>query len=493
MQGAGAPAGGAGAGNTGYHWGAGNWGAGNRGYTHMRQSFQAEPLYNGTQNMYLHSLVSMRCMLDAIGDARGKPTAFYNITLKKWEEGVPDHIKCSGRTSITNIIKKPQNNDLDRVIDWMRYIDDYDTCTDKLVMLDDLDPEYKMPLRDATDKYEDYRYKRSVMYGYNTQVKFIALVSAQDVKKFGHVRTDYDIPKEFVDKFQSLFSYFSKSWSIERINYVVDNFYNYQRMEAVLDLYMAIAHKHWYFETHDNVVEPSKMPSFKYTMLIKHCKRMCYDIDDIVKSFTPDLRKYYGVFLELTARQYCKKMNIKGPNGSTLSETLKKRKEMRKKGLICDYFSDEEISSSSEDDPDDGSEDSEKDSVSEDVDAKPETIPSASASASTSAEASASVGASATDEIVDEVGEIDEIEATASVGSKDPFETITVDSHTSSADIGDDSDAGVSMAIVPFSGGNGDADHKSVGSNSSFEWRFWDSNNSDDGAQKTPPAYNYYA
>lgn len=289
-------------------------------------SYKQTLKYDGSQNIFAHSMVLINNSLEVVNDASGRPITYLSASKTKME-GVPNEIKNKARITMKNVIKTPQTNNLERVSEDEYFCDEYDECSDKLSVIDYLDPSYTIELKkpDKGDDYSKYRYNRAINLGYKYEVKQYALTDAYDYITFSQAPPKRDLPEGIAyNKYKLFYDFFVDNWKPDKMKYVLDNFYNYQRMEAVVDLFFEIARLTAYYIKNNESIILYRLPQFKYLELQNFCRKHYFVEADCKKALTTDQRNYYGFYLIDTLEEICERETYDCPNGKTNAENLRK-------------------------------------------------------------------------------------------------------------------------------------------------------------------------
>lgn len=316
MSGGGAAAMAGGGGSSGTVYGGG-------GTAH---SFKPKPKFDGSQKIFIHALVLMNQTLERVNSAIGTPITYYDYSLRKDVEGVPNTIKTDARKTITNVINTPQNNTLEKVGDWQRHIDEYHMCEDKLAVLDYLDPSWNIEMKKGDNDYSNFRFQRALNFGFGTETKFYALTNAVDVKYHNRPITQAKLPEGFsVEKYNKHYTFFCNHWTPMKMKYVLDNFYNYERTIAIIELFTDIARQKWYNEKMRDGVIIRRMPLFQYSQLMDICEENFFVKKDIMSKLSEKQKTYFGTCLSYTVTTICEPYQEEyGPDGTKLCDYLKK-------------------------------------------------------------------------------------------------------------------------------------------------------------------------
>lgn len=334
-------------------------------------AYKPELRYDGTQDIFAHSMIHVTKSLERVNSGCGRPVTYFNAFQKKHVEGVPQEIKTKYRTTMVNVIKKPQTNNLEKVDEDEYFCDEYDECYDKLLVLDYLDPAYNIALKEppSDDDYKIHRYNRSINWGYKYEVKQYALVDAYNKTVLHQDPVDRDLPAGISQKsYERYYADFVKNWEQEKMKYVLDNFYDYQRMVAVTDLFYEIARLTAYYSKNADSIVLYRLPQFKYLKLRKFCRSHYFVVADCKKALSAAQRNYYGFHLIDTLEEICKSETYMCPNGKTNAENLREEDIKAKAAASLDSSDDESDAEDTEDDDDNDDEvkqdDSKRDLVS---------------------------------------------------------------------------------------------------------------------------------
>lgn len=280
--------------------------------------------YKISQNIIVHSMIRMNKALKCVGSGCGQPITYFDFNKKAVVEGVPNIIVQDAQKTIMNILKKPQNNNIEKVSDWELYIDEYHICEDTLLVLDYLDPIWQYEPKEGTNDYEKYRHKRMMTIGIDIETKFYALTNAVDVKCYNRTAQFTTVPEGFSEeKLKKYFDYYMSEWTKVKMEYVLKNFYDFQRANAVIHLFREISRMRWYYNMMKDDVIECRIPIFKYSKLTKLCQKHFYCVDDVMKKLGTSEKTYYGSSMESAVKQICYPYQDIGPDGKKLCDTMK--------------------------------------------------------------------------------------------------------------------------------------------------------------------------
>lgn len=305
-----------------------------------------------SDSIFLFMMKKMSIELDNVGTGVGAPITYCYCPSKNSGD-VCDDVKRHAKKTIFNVVKEPQTNNIERVDDYERYIDEYDTCDFKLTVIDklesikDYDEVFNIENEPDDDAFICFSKKKVSVMINDYRAKYYALESATKFVCDGEICDFLQYATTTSPTiFSKYYKFFISEWNDkEKITYIYKNFFDYERGMAVIDMFTNVVRQMHFNNKHDGDVVVRRIALFKYCEIKKICDMYYYSVPHIMKYFDEKDKMYFGNQLGYTVRDICMRFDIVVKDNKTVSQLH--QTELNKE------FSDDSSDSSDSSDSDD--------------------------------------------------------------------------------------------------------------------------------------------